>query len=140
MPQQALEVKKQLTFCKVKYFKYCFYDTSYLQCFKIFYSLATIFLHIFLQKENKVKEIFSSAYSNQMIIMFLSRSLFFMVIFTTLFRRGSTLCKSTLKMTTFVSTFPNVVKINVEIDNVESTLFNVANSNVDVRNVVSTSI
>ena len=37
------------------------------------------------------------------IIMFLTRGLFFtfvMVIFTRLLRRGSTLCKSTLKMTT----------------------------------------
>ena len=57
VPEPALEVKKQLTFYKVNYFKYCFYDTSYSQCFKIFYGLATTFLHIFLKKGNKVKKI-----------------------------------------------------------------------------------
>ena len=56
-----------------------------------------------------------------------------MVIFTTLFQRGSTWCKSTLKMTFCF----DVVQVNVEINNADSTLFNIVNSNVDVH-VVST--
>ena len=63
MPEPVIEAKKQLTFCKVNYFKRCFYDTSYSQYFKIFYGLATIFLHIFLKKGNKVKKVLNSAYS-----------------------------------------------------------------------------
>ena len=39
-----------------------------------------------------------------------------------------------------VSTLPNVVQINVEINNVDSTLFNVVNSDVDIHNIVSTLI
>ena len=39
-----------------------------------------------------------------------------------------------------VSTLSNVVYINVEIHNVDSTLFDVANSNVEIHNVVSTLI
>ena len=68
--------------------------------------------------------------------MFLTQSLFFfflMVIFTTLFQRGSMWCKSTLKMTFCF----DVVQVNVEINNADSTLFNIVNSNVDVH-VVST--
>ena len=39
-----------------------------------------------------------------------------------------------------VSTLPNVVKNDVEIDNVVSTLSNVVQFNVDIHNVVSTLI
>ena len=46
----VLDVKKRFTFCKLNYFKYCFYDKAYSQCFKIFYGLPTIFVHILLKK------------------------------------------------------------------------------------------
>ena len=68
------------------------------------------------------------------IIMFLTRGLFFtfvMVIFTRLFRRGSTLCKSTLKMTTLFRSCLTLL-------NVVSTLFNIVNSNFGSYNVVLT--
>ena len=67
------------------------------------------------------------------IILFLNRGLY---IFSnghiTLFRRCSTLWKSTLKMTTLF------VQFNVEKHNVVSMLFCVVNFNVDIHNVVST--
>ena len=60
-----------------------------------------------------MKKILSPAYSNEMIFIETQKyyyvieskfifSSFLMIIFTTLVRRGSTLCKSTLKMTFFV--------------------------------------
>ena len=57
------------------------------------------------------------------IILFFTRGLIFfqMVIFST-----------------FVSTLPNVVKIDVENDNVVSTLSNVVQTNVEIDNVDST--
>ena len=55
---------------------------------------------------------------------------FLMLIFTTSFRRGSKLCKSTLKMKTLFRRYLTLFKSTL-------TLFNVVNSNVDVHNAFS---
>ena len=119
-------------------------------------SLASlpIFFYMFLLKWGiKWKRFESSVFSLnhfyvklKYIIFFLIRRFFFfhfqLVMFTMLFRHCLTLWKSTFKNTTLhvVSTLPNVVQINFEIDNVHSTLLNVVNSNVDMHNIVSTLI
>ena len=76
-----------------------------IRCFKIFWGSANFLLQIALKMEKKMKNILSPAYSLKLknIILFLNRGLIFfqMVIFATLFRRCSTLWKSTLKMTLF---------------------------------------
>ena len=58
------KVKNQLTFCKVNYFKYYFYDTAYSQCFKISYGLTTIFPHTYLKKREQTEKDFEFSMLN----------------------------------------------------------------------------
>ena len=60
----SCKVKNQLTFCKVNYFKYYFYDTAYSQCFKISYGLTTIFLHTYLKKREQTEKDFEFSMLN----------------------------------------------------------------------------
>ena len=80
----------------------------------IFYNFlrACIFVHTFLKVLSCIFFKYYHVLDSKFILNFL------MVILTTLFRRGSTLFKSTLKM----APLPNVVQINVEIDSVVSRL------------------
>ena len=83
-----------------------------------------IFINKFVLKWEKAEGHFESSifFEAQKYSLFLNRGLIF----------------SNGHIRNVVSTFPNVVKIDVEIHKVVSTLMNVVNFNVDVNNVVST--
>ena len=75
------------------------------------------------------------------VILFLTRGCFFLIVH--IYKVVSTfpkVVKIDVEKYNVVSTLSNVVQINAEIDNVDLKLFNVVNSNVDVHNVVSTLI
>ena len=97
------EVKNQLTFCEVRWFKYNSCYSVYSMFFRIFEALQMFFYNFLLKwwknEENFKSSIFSEA---QKYFVFEMRPKFFfqMVIFATLFRCCPTLWKSTLKMTT----------------------------------------
>ena len=97
------EVKNQLTFYEVRWFKYNSCYSVYSMFFRIFEALQMFFYNFLLKwwknEENFKSSIFSEA---QKYFVFEMRPKFFfqMVIFATLFRRCPTLWKSTLKMTT----------------------------------------
>ena len=104
------EVKKKLTFYKLRWFEYTF-------CYSVYYK--------FLLNREKMKKILSPTYSLKLknIVLVLNWGFIF-------FSNGH--------IGNAVSTFPNVVKIDVENDNAVLTLSNVVQFNVEKRNVVST--
>ena len=77
----SFEVKKQLTFHKVKWFKYSFCKSLVIRCFKKFRGSANILFHFPLKMGNKVKNILSPAYSLKLrnTILILSRGLIFSI-------------------------------------------------------------
>ena len=96
------EVKNQLTFCKVRWFRYNFSYSVY-SMFKNFWDSANVLLQLPFKmgknEENFESSIFFEA--SKYCFVFWSILVFFqMVIFATLFRRCPTLWKSKLKMTT----------------------------------------
>ena len=92
---------------------------------RIFWGSANIILQIPL-KMRKNKEDFESS------IIFEAQKYYFV------FESRLNLFFSNGGIRNFVSTLPNVVKIDVENDNIASTLFNVVQFNVEIDNVVST--
>ena len=74
----SCEVKNQLTFYKVRWFKYSFV-IQYIQCFKNFWGSGNTLLHIPLKMENKMKNILILMYSLKLknIILFLTRGSIF---------------------------------------------------------------
>ena len=101
---------------------------QYIRCFKNFETLQ-IFFYKFILKWGKNKEDFQSR------IFFEVQKHYFAFesrLFLFFFFSNGHICK-------VVSTLPNVVKINVENNNVVSTLSNVVQYNVEIRNVVLTS-
>ena len=139
----SCEVKNQLTFYKVGWFKYSFCDSVYSMFLRIFEALWISF-YIFLSKWGKNEENFESSVffeTQKYYFVFYSRLDFFSNghirnVVSTL----SNIVKIYVENDNVVSALSNVVQINVEIDNVDSTLLNVVNFNVDICNVVSTLI
>ena len=83
-----------------------------------------------------MKKILSPGYSLKLknIISFLNRGF---IIFPALFRRCPNVIKIDVENDNVVSTLSNVVQFDVEIHNVVSALLNVVNFNFDVQNVAS---
>ena len=139
------EVKNQLTFYKVRWFKYTF--IQYIRCFKIFWGSANVLFYISLQpfcsanqwtgfcmitasvmKELKWGKNEEKCWVQH--ILWSSKILFCFWIKAYIFF-------SNVHIQNVVSTLSNIVKIDVENDNVVSTLSNVVKFNVEKHNVVS---
>ena len=120
----------------MKWFKYSFCKSIFSQCFKNFCGFANIFLHIPVRMGNQAKKILSPLYSLWIIFLWSSKNYF---VF------ASSFSFSNVHIINFVSTLPNIVKVDV-VNDVISTLSNFIqikveiDSNVDVLNVVSTLI
>ena len=116
------------------------------RCFKIFCSFANILLHIPDKMGDQVKKNFESTVFNLHNVSLKLKNitlllpwdlliLFHMVIFTTTFPN---IVKINVENDNVVFALSIVVQINVEANNIDSTLFNVINSNVEIDNVDST--
>ena len=99
----SFEVKNQLTFYNVRWFKNSFCNQVY-SMLQEFWGSANILLRISLKmgknEEHFEFDIFFEAKKYYFYIWFKAYFFFQMVIFATLIRRCPTLSKSTLKMTT----------------------------------------
>ena len=110
---------------------------------KTFCGLSSTLQHIPLNMRSKVKKIMK-----KLLKLWIPSILFEMICFV-VFRNGhfrnvvstfTNLVKLEVENDNVASTLSNIVHINVEIHNVDSTLFEVVNSNVEIHNVVSTLI
>ena len=104
-------------------FKYSFCNSVYSRCLKSFSGFANILLQIPVKMGNKVKKVLSPLYSLQIIFLWSSKILYCVCLvcflspfFFFFFAYGH--------IHNVVSTLPNVVKTDVENDNVVLTLWN----------------
>ena len=121
----SYEVKTQLAFYNVRWFKYSFCNSD-IWCFKTFCGSANNFYTFFLKWRRKSRRFWVQYFlwSSKILFCFYSKLKCFF------FSNGH--------FRNVVSTLLNVVKIYVENDNVVSTLPNVIQINFEIDNVDST--
>ena len=138
------EVKNQLAFHKVRWYKYSFFKSVYSMFLRIVAALQ-IFFCIFLLKWGTNWRRFwvqRILWSSKILFCFWLEASFFCsnghihnVVLTL-----TKVVKIDIENVNVASTLSNIVQINVEIEDVDSMLFNVVNFNVDVHDVALTLI
>ena len=111
----------------------------FIQCFKNFWGSANVLLQIPFKKESTIffeAQKYYFVFESWLIIIFFFSSGHIHNVVSTL----PNVVKIDIEIDNVVSTLSNVVLFNVEKHNIVSTLFNVVNFNVDVLSVVSTLI